>query len=81
MAASFVHACDDRAGAEPGLDAAPLAPRLVEQAVDRAGGRRGVGQAVRMACERLIRDGMIDELFAGASADEEIVGPGGLLHS
>jgi hypothetical protein len=24
---------------------------------------------------------MIDELFAGASADEEIVGPGGLLHS
>lgn len=36
---------------------------------------------MRMACERLIRDGMIDELFAGASADEEIVGPGGLLHS
>src|SRR3954470_1225635 len=42
-------------------------------------GRRRVRQALRMPWDRRISDEVIDELLAGASSEEEIAGPGGLL--
>ena len=58
---------------------APLPPVLVDEAVDRAAGRRRVRQALRVPSDRRISDEVIDELLAGASTEEEIAGPGGLL--
>src|SRR3954447_5603799 len=59
---------------------APTVSReVVDEAVDRASGRRRVRQALRMPRDRRISDEVIDELLAGASSEEEIVGPGGLL--
>jgi putative transposase len=52
---------------------------LVDEAVDRASGRRWARQALSMPSERRISDELIDELLAGASTEEEIAGPGGLL--
>ena len=52
-----------------------LAPGLVDDAVDRA---RLRGMFERPDGER-ISDQVIDELLAGASTEEEIAGPGGLL--
>ena len=58
-------------------------PRLpagaVDEAVDRATGRRRVRQALNMPSDRRISDELIDELLAGASTEEEIAGPGGIL--
>jgi putative transposase len=48
-------------------------------AVDRAAGRRRVRQALKMPSDKRISDELIDELLAGASTEEEIAGPGGLL--
>jgi putative transposase len=56
-----------------------LPPGLVDQALERAGGRRRVRQALQMPSDRRISDEVIDELLAGASTEEEIAGPGGLL--
>ena len=53
-----------------------LAPELVDDAVNRARVRRAVGP---LADGGRISDEVIDELLAGASTEEEIVGPGGLL--
>ena len=58
---------------------APLAPELVDEAVDRIAGRRRVRQALRVPFDRRISDEVIDGLLAGASTEEEIAGPGGLL--
>ena len=55
-----------------------LSPELVDEAVDRAGGRRRLRQTLGMPSER-ISDELIDELLVGASTEEEIAGPGGLL--
>jgi putative transposase len=55
-----------------------LSPDLVDEAVDRAGGRRRVRQALTMPSGR-ISDELIDELLAGASTEEQIAGSGGLL--
>ena len=52
---------------------------VVDEAVDRAGGRRRVRQALGMPSDRRISDEVIDGLLAGASSEEEIAGPGGLL--
>ena len=60
------------------VDPRSLSPELVDEAVDRAGGRRRVRQALGVPSER-ISDEVIDELLAGASTEEEIAGPGGLL--
>jgi len=60
-------------------DPPALAPELVDEAVDRAAGRRRVRQALRVPSGRRISDEVIDELLAGASTEEEIAGPGGLL--
>jgi putative transposase len=63
----------------PGGDPPLLASELVDEAVDRAQGRRRVRQALGMPSDRRISDEVIDELLAGASTEEEIAGPGGLL--
>src|SRR4051794_37954550 len=62
------------AGAPP-----PLSSELVDAAVDRAAGRRRVRQALGVPSDRRISDEVIDELLAGASSEEGIAGPGGLL--
>ena len=58
-------------------------PRLpagvVDEAVDRASGRRRVRQALGMPKDKRISDELIDELLAGARTEEEIAGPGGIL--
>jgi putative transposase len=56
-----------------------LADGLVDEAVHRAAGRRRVRQALGMPSDRRISNEVIDELLAGASTEEEIAGPGGLL--
>jgi len=72
-----------RGGGQPrrGAPAAgpPLPAELVDDAVDRAAGRRRLRQALRMPSDRRISNQVIDELLAGASTEEEIAGPGGLL--
>jgi putative transposase len=67
-----------RRGASVG-DPGPLRPELVDEAVERAAGRRRVRQALQMPSDRRISDEVIEELLAGASSEEEIAGPGGLL--
>ena len=66
-------------GIVPPTDPPQLASELVDEAVDRAAGRRRVRQALGMPSDRRISDEVIDELLAGASTEEEIAGPGGLL--
>jgi putative transposase len=63
----------------PVADPRGLSPELVDGAVERAAGRRGVRQALQMPSDRRISNEVIDELLAGASTEEEIAGPGGLL--
>ena len=65
-------------GGAPAAGPPSLSPELVDEVVDRAGGRRRVRQTLGVASER-ISDEVIDELLAGASTEEEIAGPGGLL--
>jgi putative transposase len=65
-------------GGVPVADPPSLSPDLVDEAVDRAGGRRRVRQALTMPSGR-ISDELIDELLAGASTEEQIAGSGGLL--
>jgi putative transposase len=60
-------------------DRSPLSRELVEEAVDRAAARRRVHRALGLASDRRISNEVIDELLAGASTEEEIAGPGGLL--
>src|SRR4051812_1553780 len=67
-----------RRGAPAG-DPRPLPLVLVDEAVERTAGRRCVRQALGMPSDRRISDEVIDELLAGASSEEEIAGPGGLL--
>jgi putative transposase len=67
-----------RRGASVG-DPRPLRPELVDEALERAAGRRRVRQALQVPSDRRISDEVIDELLAGASSEEEIAGPGGLL--
>src|SRR3954468_24491983 len=67
-----------RRGASVG-DPRALRRELVDEAVERAAGRRRVRQALQMPSDRRISDEVIDELLAGASSEEEIAGPGGLL--
>ena len=66
-------------GGVSAVDPSSLSPELVDEAVDRAGGCRRVREALGVASDRWISDEVIDELLAGASSEEEIAGPGGLL--
>jgi putative transposase len=67
-----------RRGAPAGHSPA-LRSGLVDEAVERAAGRRRVRQALQMPSGRRISNEVIDELLAGACTEEEIAGPGGLL--
>jgi putative transposase len=60
-------------------DRRSLASELIDEAVDGAAGRRRLRQALGMPSDRRISNDVIDELLAGASTEEEIAGPGGLL--
>ena len=62
-----------------GREPRALSQELVDDAVDGAAGRRRLRQALGMPADRRISDEVIDELLAGASTEEEIAGPGGLL--
>jgi putative transposase len=62
-----------------GREPRALSQELVDGAVDGAAGRRRLRQALGMPADRRISDEVIDELLAGASTEEEIAGPGGLL--
>jgi hypothetical protein len=57
-----------------------LSPELVDGAVDGAGDRRRVRQALGMGSER-ISDELIDELLAGASTRRRSLGPAGCWRS
>ena len=63
----------------PAVDPPAVSPELVDEAVERAAGRRRVRQALGVPSDRRISNEVIDELLAGASSEEEIAGPGGLL--
>ena len=63
----------------PAADPPRLPAGAVDEAVDRATGRRRVRQALKMPSDRRISNELIDELLAGASTEEEIAGPGGIL--
>src|SRR6266496_1246014 len=58
-------------------DPPAVSPELVDDAVDRAAGRRRLRHALGMPSDRRISNEVIDELLAGASTEEEIAGPGG----
>src|SRR5215211_3854246 len=53
-----------------------LAPELVDDAVNRARVRTAIGE---LPGGGRLSDAVIDDLLAGASSEQEIVGPGGLL--
>jgi putative transposase len=67
------------AGLPPARRGRELSPELVDDAIDRAADRRRLRQAIGVPSDRQISDEVIDELLAGASTEEEIAGPGGLL--
>ena len=52
---------------------------VVDEAVERAVERRRVRQALGMPKDRGISNELLDELLAGASTEEELAGPGGVL--
>ncbi len=68
-----------RVGIAPAADPPAVSPELVDEAVDRAAGRRRVREALGVPSDRRISNEVIDELLAGVSTEEEIAGPGGLL--
>jgi putative transposase len=76
----FVERAEIGAG-QPRRGAAATGPSegLVDDAVRRASDRRRVHAALGMPKDRRISNEMIDELLAGASTEQEIAGPGGLL--
>src|ERR1035438_9579226 len=61
------------------LDRRPLASELIDEAVESAAGRRRLRQALGVPSDKRISNQVIDELLDGASTEEEIAGPGGLL--
>ena len=60
-------------------DRRALSQELVDETVDRAAVRRQVHATLGLATDRRISNEVIDELLAGASTEQEIAGPGGLL--
>jgi putative transposase len=63
----------------PAADPPMVPAEVVDDALDRAAGRRRLRQALGVPSDRRISNEVIDELLAGASTEEEIAGPGGLL--
>jgi len=70
--------CDERSE-ELASASAARPPAGVVGAVDRALSRRRARQALSMPDGRGVSDELIDELLAGASTEQEIAGPGGIL--
>jgi putative transposase len=60
-------------------DPPSVSRELVDDAVDQAAGRRRLRHVLGVPSGRQISDEVIDELLAGASTEEEIAGPGGVL--
>ena len=63
----------------PAAGPPPLAAGVVDGALERVADRRRLRQALGMPSDKRISNELIDELLAGASTEEEIAGPGGLL--
>jgi putative transposase len=63
----------------PAADPRSLPGEVIEQAVDRAVNRASVNAALGLPAGRGLSDEVLDELLAGASSEEEIAGPGGIL--
>jgi putative transposase len=57
----------------------PLRQELIDEAVERGADRRRLCQALGVPSDRRISNEVLDELLAGASTEEELAGPGGLL--
>ncbi len=57
----------------------PLSAEVVDGVVGRARGRRRVREAVGVDPDLRISDQVLDELLAGASTEEQLAGPGGVL--
>src|SRR5450755_1714778 len=62
-----------------GVSVAGPPAEAIDRAVDRASDRRRVQAALGMPAGRRISNEVIDELLVGASTEEEIAGPDGLL--
>jgi putative transposase len=60
-------------------DPPPLPAGVVDEALERVADRRRLRQALGMPSDKRISNELLDELLAGASTEEEIAGPGGLL--
>jgi putative transposase len=63
----------------PAADPPALGAGVLEEALDRAADRRRLRQALGMPSDKRISNELLDELLAGASTEEEIAGPGGVL--
>jgi putative transposase len=63
----------------PVADPAALPAGVVDEALERVADRRRLRQALGMPSDKRISNELLDELLAGASTEEEIAGPGGLL--
>jgi putative transposase len=63
----------------PAADPPPLPAGVVDEALERVADRRRLRQALGMPSDKRISNELLDELLAGASTEEEIAGPGGLL--
>src|ERR1035441_8849121 len=61
------------------LDRRPLASELIDEAVESAAGRRRLRQALDGPSDKRVSKQGINEGLGGASTEEEIAGPGGLL--
>jgi putative transposase len=63
----------------PAADPLPLPAGVVDEVLERVAGRRRLRQALGMPSDKRISNELLDELLAGASTEEEIAGPGGVL--
>ncbi len=70
---------DERSEELASASAARPSRGVVGAAVDRALDRRRVRDALGMPKDRRISNELLDELLAGASSEQEIAGPGGVL--
>jgi putative transposase len=70
---------DERSEELANAGAARPAAGVVDEAVGRAVDRRRVRQALGMPKDQRISNELLDELLAGASTEEELAGPGGVL--
>ena len=65
--------------AVPSPAAGGVSAEVIDGALERAAGRRRVRRVLGVPAGGRISDGVIDELLAGASTEEEIFGPGGVF--